>query len=49
MDPELGDEKRLITPSMLEELPDPAKRCLVCTGTIGHRWIDSVRLNSTAS
>ncbi len=39
-----ANEQRLITPDMLENLPEPVQRYIAYTGVVGKPWIDTVRL-----
>lgn len=38
------NDHRIITPEMLEHLPEPVQRYLTCTGVVGYPWIENVRL-----
>jgi hypothetical protein len=38
------DDQRLITPAMLEHLPQVVQNYLTYTGVIGYPWVDTVRL-----
>jgi hypothetical protein len=49
MDQALESEKRIITPDMLERIPEPARRYLNFTGVIGYPWIDTVRLKQVGT
>ncbi len=39
-----ANEKRLVTPEMLQPLPEPVQRYLAFTGVVGKPWIHDVRL-----
>ena len=38
------NDHRIITPEMLEHLPEPVQHYLTCTGVVGYPWIENVRL-----
>lgn len=41
------NNQRVVTPDLLDNLPEPAQRYLRYTGVVGRPWIDTVRLKYT--
>ena len=44
MDKKPTKSQRLVTPEMLQDLPEPVRRYLTYTGVVGKPWIDTVYL-----
>ncbi len=47
MDESTTSAPRLVTPEMLQELPEPVRRYLTYSGVVGQPWIDTVYLKQT--
>ena len=47
MDKNTAKDQRLVTPEMLQDLPEPVRRYLEYTGVVGKPWINTVYLKQT--
>jgi hypothetical protein len=49
MDKDTAKTQRLVTPEMLQNLPEPVRRYLEYSGIVGTPWIDTVHLKQTGT